>query len=250
MDVIEVAPHLDPPDGALRIGLVVPHDLVIDDEYWRLAPDGVVLHLTRTAHLEVPVTVEMAEQVSERAMVAQGVRDLSTADPAAVAYACTSGSFIRGVLGEQELRRTMEEAGARRAVTTSGALLEALAVLGIGRVAVATPYDRELTAGLARFLEEAGHPVTSAAYLGLRGGIARVSSQTVLDLALAVDRPTAEAVFFSCTNLRTLEVLVELEQRLERPVLSANQVTMWAALRAAGAATGHLRDQRLFAAAP
>ena len=52
-------------------------------------------------------------------------------------------------------------------------------------------------------------------------------------------------MFLSCTNLRTFDALPALEARYGIPVLSANQVTMWAALQAAGAALPSL-PQRLF----
>ena len=43
-----------------------------------------------------------------------------------------------------------------------------------------------------------------------------------------------EAVFVSCTNLPTYDVIAPLEAELGMPVLTANQVTMWAALRRVG----------------
>ena len=43
-----------------------------------------------------------------------------------------------------------------------------------------------------------------------------------------------DAVFVSCTNLSTYDVIAPLEAELGRPVLTANQVTMWAALVEAG----------------
>jgi maleate isomerase len=48
------------------------------------------------------------------------------------------------------------------------------------------------------------------------------------------DRPDAEAVFISCTNLPTYDVIAPLEAELGKPVLTANQVTMWSALTLAG----------------
>lgn len=72
--------------------------------------------------------------------------------------------------------------------------------------------------------------------LGLTGDIFRVSHTTVRDLAIAADRPEADVVFLSCTNLRTFGALAEMEEELKKPVLSANQVTVWAPLRAAGLA--------------
>jgi maleate isomerase len=44
----------------------------------------------------------------------------------------------------------------------------------------------------------------------------------------------ADALFISCTNLPTYDVIPQLEAELRIPVISANQVTMWAALRRLG----------------
>ena len=45
-----------------------------------------------------------------------------------------------------------------------------------------------------------------------------------------------DAVFLACTNLRTYDLIASLEQELGVPVITANQVTMWAVLAAAGVA--------------
>jgi maleate cis-trans isomerase len=41
-------------------------------------------------------------------------------------------------------------------------------------------------------------------------------------------------VFVSCTDFRALEVADELERALAKPVLTSNQVTLWAILNALG----------------
>ena len=74
----------------------------------------------------------------------------------------------------------------------------------------------------------------------------RVSADTVLELARAVPLDRAEALFLSCTNLPTYEVIPSLESELGIPVLSANLVTMWAALRHLGNLPEG-RPERLFA---
>jgi maleate isomerase len=155
-------------------------------------------------------------------------------EPDAVAYACTSGSFVNGLAGERAVREAMTAAGARRAVTTSGALLEALAALGARRVALGTPYVAELGALLADLVRDAGFTPVSLANLDLASGIADVAASEVARLAEAAFTPDAEALFLSCTNLSTFGLLATLEDRFGIPVLSANQVTMWAAARAAG----------------
>jgi maleate isomerase len=226
-------------------GVIVPYDFALDREIWRWVPDAVSLLLTRTAFHPMSSSVEMAELISTDETLHSSTANLLAAEPEAVVYLCASGSFVRGVAGEAAMREQMLAAGAPRAVTTSSALLEALEHLGISRIAVATPYVPSLTLRLHMFLEEAGISVLSGRELGLGERIWRVTGPTVRDLAVAADHPDAEAVFISCTNLATYDVIAPLEQALGKPVITANQVSMWAALRAAGQ-TVEPNGQRLF----
>jgi maleate isomerase len=122
-------------------------------------------------------------------------------------------------------------AGAAAALTTSGALVEALSALGITRLAVATPYDAAVTARLHDFLEETGVRVTGSVHLGLSGRIWTVPYAVTAALVRDAAAAGGEAVFVSCTNLPTYDVVAPLEAELGIPVLTANQVTMWASLR-------------------
>ena len=38
---------------------------------------------------------------------------------------------------------------------------------------------------------------------------------------------TAQAMFVTCTDLRALELVDSLEQELDKPLLTSNQVTLW-----------------------
>jgi maleate isomerase len=232
--------------AATGVGLVAPFDFALDAECWRWLPKNTALFVTRTPQLrDAAVTSSLARDVSDAAAVVPAVQSLLAAGPAGIAYACTSGSFVDGLAGEQRLRQTILEAGATQAVTTSGALLEALRHLGVRRLAIATPYNADLTHLLTGFLHEAEFEVVSAGYLDREAGIATIRPAAIRRLALAVDRPEADALFFSCTNLRTYDLIADLENQLGKPVLSANQVTMWAALKAAGIRPPAL-PQRLF----
>jgi len=223
---VALEPRLAP--AGPGIGIVAPFDLALDRELWRWTPEPVSLYLTRTAHLDVPVSVGMAEALGD-------AREVAVAAPGVTAYLCTSASFVGGLAGEARLRSAMERGGAARALTTSGAMLEALAALGARRVAVATPYDAALTDRLVAFLGEAGIATTGVGYLGMEADIWRVDADSVRRLAHALPREGADAVFLSCTNLPTYDVVPALEAELGIPVLSANLVTMWAALRVLGA---------------
>lgn len=68
----------------------------------------------------------MADLVSRPHVVQTATRDVLAVAPDVVAYLCTSGSFIHGVTGEAALRQAMLDAGAPAAVTTSGALADAI----------------------------------------------------------------------------------------------------------------------------
>ena len=67
--------------------------------------------------------------------------------------------------------------------------------------------------------------------------IARVPSDEVYRHARSVDRPEADAILISCTDFATLGVIPRLEDDLGKPVVTSNQATFWAALRAAGVDT-------------
>lgn len=223
-----------PPLQQSGIGVVAPFDFALDRELWRWVPDDISLHITRMPYAPLPATLEMAVHISDPALVAQGVTDVRAVSPLVMAYACTSGSFIGGLAGEAALVSAMTEAGAPAAVTTSGALLEALHHLELSRIATVTPYVADLTVGLSSYLAEAGVEVIAAAGLGLTSDIWTVHYDVTAGLVRDTDTADAQAVFISCTNLPTYDVIAPLERELGKPVLTANQVTMWSALHVIG----------------
>jgi maleate isomerase len=216
------------------IGVVVPYDFALDRELWRWVPDDISLHLTRTPHAALAATMKMAIYVSDPALIARGVTELHAVAPSVTAYACTSGSFVGGVAGEAALVTAMTAAGAPVAVTTSGALLAALRHLDISRIATVTPYTDDLTAGLTNYLGEAGVEVVATSGLGLTSQIWTVPYEVTAELVRSTDTSDAAAVFVSCTNLPTYDVIASLEAELGKPVLTANQVTIWSSLTLIG----------------
>ncbi len=212
------------------IGVVAPYDFALDRELWRWVPDDVSLHITRMPYAPLPPTRQMAVYISDPALVAQGYDDVRAVRPLVMAYACTSGSFIGGLAGQAALVSAMTAAGAPAAVTTSGALLAALRHLNLWRIAAVTPYVAELTVGLAAYLAEAGVEVVAATGLGLTSDIWTVPYDVTAGLVRDTDTTAAQGVFISCTNLPTYDVIATLEAELEKPVLTANQVTIWSAL--------------------
>jgi len=223
-----------PPLHQTGIAVVAPFDLALDRELWRWVPDDVSLHITRIPYAPLAVTTEMAVHISDPELVARGVTDINAVSPLVAAYACTSGSFVGGLAGEAALVTAMIDAGAPAAVTTSGALLAALRHLDLTRIATVTPYTADLTAGLTVFLAEAGVQVVAASGLGLTSDIWTVPCDVTARLVRDTDTGVAQAVFISCTNLPTYDVIEPLEAELGKAVLTANQVTMWSALAVIG----------------
>ncbi|HVW40454.1 MAG TPA: Asp/Glu/hydantoin racemase [Amycolatopsis sp.] len=218
------------------IGVVAPFDFALDRELWRWVPDEVCLHTTRLPFLPEPVTVQLAEALSDPHGVRRATRDVLVPEPRVVAYACTSGSFVAGAAGEIALVQGMLDAGAPAAVTTSGALIRACDRLGVRRLAVITPYVDDVTDRLIRFLAEYGISTCASVGLGMLGDIWKMPYSAVLGAVAALDTTGADALFVSCTNVPTFDLVGPLQDRLGIPVLTANQVTMWAAMEEAGVA--------------
>ena len=72
------------PPAQRGVGVVTPFDMALDRELWRWVPEEVSLHVARTPHVAEPVSIELAEAVSDEADVASGTRDVLTAEPAVV----------------------------------------------------------------------------------------------------------------------------------------------------------------------
>lgn len=218
-----------------RIGLIVPSTNTINEpEFWRMAPEGVGIFTAR-AMLQGRAT---PESYFEMAKAVSGAADqLATAEVDIVAYGCTSGSFVCPM---EDLIDDMQARTGRPALAAAGAVVAALRALGARRVALATPYIDFVNQREREFLQEQGFEVVSLEALDLghtqeeRRGIGRVPPEAIDRLARLADRPEADVVFISCTNLASLGVVERLEAELGKPVITSNQACFWACLRRLG----------------
>ena len=218
-----------------RIGiLVVASDVTCESELYRVVPAGVSIHTSRMT-FPGAVTVETVGKLASEAERAAEL--LIPACVNTIAFCCTSGSFIKGAGWDKEIIENIEKRFPTVTVlTTSTAVLAAFEKLNIKKVAVATPYISEVNEALRKFLEEAGISVLNIEGLGIEADqeVNDLSPETAYRLAKKVDVPEADAVFISCTSVRTIEIIEALENDLGKPVISSNQATVWAALRKAG----------------
>jgi maleate isomerase len=104
------------------------------------------------------------------------------------------------------------------------------------RIVVGTPYTDELNSNVARNLVDGGFEIAGFQGLGLRydRDMIRVSPDYLVEFAQAIDRPDADALLLSCGALRSLDVVDEIERKLEKPVVVSNQAMIWECLRLAG----------------
>jgi maleate isomerase len=167
------------------------------------------------------------------AEVRQGARLLATLSPDVVAYACTAGSFVDGPDATRALLQDLGLIVKCPVVATSATMVEAIRSLGVSRVGLATPYPKDVTEAERRYLVESGFDVVSCQGLGRSGAAVRpTTSEEIIALVRKADAPEAQALFVSCTDLRALEIVHELERQVGKPVLTSNQVTLWGILRA------------------
>jgi arylmalonate decarboxylase len=130
----------------------------------------------------------------------------------------------------------IEKSCGKPAVPTSSAFVDGLRALGVNSVAVGSPYVDLVNERLRTFLETNGFIVPSFEALHTKTAFENGNHQpgTIKKLAHDADSASADAVFLPCTNFPSASVIEELEQELGKPVVSANQATLWQILRAAG----------------
>jgi len=217
----------------LRVGLIVPSsNTTMEYEFWRLVPEGVSVHVARVRLVDVV----LGELRRLKDLAVEAAVDLTTAGVDVIVFGCTSGSLIGGIEWEERLREGIEVKTGVKTVTTAQAVVKALKHLNVRKLSVATPYVDEVNELERRFLEENGFKVLKMKGLGIVKNveIGKQPPQTALKLAEEVYTPEAEAIFISCTNFRTIEVIKTLEEKLKIPVISSNTASLWAALRVKG----------------
>ncbi len=222
-----------------RLGILVPSGiLAIEPEFALVTPEGVSCHYHRFSFSgagrddeEIVTRLKKAEDyVADAAALICDIR------PAVVVMAGTGVSFIEGHGHDQRLiKKMMERNGNLPTTTTSTSVITAFSRMGIRKVSVAMPYVEPVARAAVKFVEDNGIQVLNAKWLNKAGfDIAELTPETAYHLAKDVDRPESEAIFISCVNLHTFEVIDRLEQDLRKPVITSNQATIWNILRMAG----------------
>ena len=218
------------------LGLIVLQaDETIEQDFRRLFPGPeVALYVSR-----IPSGVEItrdtiAEMETELPRAASLFPRPAEFD--VVGYACTSGTTL---IGADKVAALVAANVNTDAVTDPlTAAFAAFEALGVGALGIVSPYVASVADAMRAAFEARGFAVPATLTFGeqTEARVARIDPASIREAALQVGaKPGVEAVFLSCTNLRTLDIIDGLERSLGRPVVSSNQALAWHMARLAGA---------------
>lgn len=225
-----------PTRGRARIGVLVPFtNINLEPDLLLLAPPGVSVHVTRLGGYdedEVPDEDQMAglgaANMDEPLALLQG------AYPDVILYGCTSATLAHGPSFDRDLATRIKTHSSAKTVTAAGALVHALNTKEITRIGFASPYVPSLNDRAIGFLADEGIQTVARAEVDAALGNAGQGALTpdqVFALGKRADSPDAQAIVLSCTDMRSVEVIDQLEQTIGKPVITSNQAMMFQTLQ-------------------
>ncbi len=210
-----------------KLGLIVLQaDETIEHEMRHLMPQYTALHVSRvpSGTAVTPDTLAaMADHLTRAASLFPRGMCFD-----ALGYACTSGAAHIGTDRIADLAR----AGADAAAVTDPitALIAACRTLGLSRIGFVSPYIGSVSAPMRDILRDQSidTPAFGSFEQSDESTVVRIDAASLVDAGaqVAVQAPV-DALFLSCTNLRTLSAIPALEDRLGIPVMSSNLVLAW-----------------------
>ena len=227
-------------DRKPTIGLIVlQSDETVEPELHQWLPP---------THYDVLVSrVPSGEEVTEETLAAmaghiQRSAELfpKSASFASVAYCCTSGT---SVIGAEKVAELVASGCRTKSVTNPlSALVAACNKREIGRLAFLSPYVEAVSSRLRNVLAQEGieSPVFGSFEEGEEAKVAWIDQDSIIQAASHLaGSGNADGIFLSCTNLKTVNLLEALQEKLGIPVLSSNFVL-----------AEHLKEQARQVAAP
>ncbi|GAA0481545.1 maleate cis-trans isomerase family protein [Streptomyces olivaceiscleroticus] len=221
-----------------HIGMIVPSsNLTMETELPRMLrarererpEDRFVFHSSRMRMRHVtPEQLRGMNAQTERAAL-----ELADARPDVVATACLVAIMAQGpghhCTAEAEIAEALRGEGARAPVVSSaGALLDGMAALGARRVAILTPYMKELTRLVVDYIEDAGVEVVDALSLEVPDNlaVARLDPDDLRAHWRELNLARADALVLSaCVQMPSLPAIQPVEDAAGLPVLSAATAT-------------------------
>jgi arylmalonate decarboxylase len=220
--------------GDPAVGLIFPPlNYPIPPDAKRLYPSGVEF-LSGGVGLPGGMTLEGYDEAVPR--ILPEAQRLAKEGARIVSVFGSSLTFYKGAKWHQDLIEKVSKATGLPATTQSAGLLDGLKVANAKRVAIATAYTDVVTGRLKIFLEEHGFVVTSAKGLGFERIPEGAATEPIL-FKLGVEAykdSKADALVMSCGALKTLDLIVPLENELKIPVVSSTPHGLMNAVRLLG----------------
>ncbi len=222
-----------------RVGLIIAAtNGVVEMESYRLIPEGVSVHFTRIPYAGTGTEEaenKMLSSLEASAKLLAGSSETLGVD--VIGFAHGSGTSFGGAGFDEKLNERMTAAAGVPSITMSTAVVGALKKIGAKRVSVASPFhQKRMLERFAIFLEGNGFEVKTRRNLDLSNHNL-VSSQpptTAYNLIKSIDSTDIDALVLNNPNIRTIEVIDQLESDLKKPVITGTQALMWSCLRTIG----------------
>jgi maleate isomerase len=238
-----------------RLGLLVPaSDMVSEVDFRNHLPRSVVFY---TARLHQPQNSGIGTVANYQGLVdsaPDAAKSVALANPELLVYSCTSGSFFKGPNWHAELSDLLEKASGIPTVTTSTAVITALAALQARTVFLASPYPDAVNEAESKFLKAHNFEVTAVLNFGCTKSqeIFGITPERIIKTLLArrseIERN--DVLFLTCTGLRAVDVVETLEREFDLPVVTSNSAALWLATRRLGIDTTKIQVGRLFRLSP
>lgn len=222
------------PDSGTALGLIVLQaDETIEGDMRRMLPEDMRLYVSRVPSGDAVTPDTLAAMAGHLAVAASLLP--RAAGCASIAYACTSGAAEIGPNCVAALVR--DGIDTPHVTDPLSALIDACRALGIARLALLSPYVADVSQKLRSRLSVAGidTPAFGSFDEAQEAKVVRIDAASIIDAAQALAaQGRTQALFLSCTNLRTLDVIDRIENLTGLPCLSSNQVLAWHMAQAAG----------------
>lgn len=168
--------------------------------------------------------------------------ELSDARVDVLGYAClvaimSMGHGYHRISQERLHQVTIENGAAAPVVTSAGALVDALKVLGAKKIALVAPYMKPLTAMVIDYIEHEGVEVIDHRALEVADNLAvgRLDSANLPGIVAGMDYADVDAIVLSaCVQMPSLAAVPEVERLTGKPVLTAAIATTYAMLKSLG----------------
>jgi maleate isomerase len=210
-----------------------------------MAPDGVSIHAARVplrayapgGKLDQTIANEPVRAFAEPPLVDDAAELLAAAPLHAIVFGFTSSSYVRSK-GDDAALKTRLEARTRGipVVITCAAATLALVTLGVKRLALINPpwFSVKLSQQGAEYFLREGFEVVYNGPAKLPSDQRAIHPGQLYEWVRAHTPKSAQAVFIGGNGLRAIGTIKALEEDLARPVLTANQVAFWNALKLSG----------------